>query len=126
MTNKLPIPMICPVCNTTVRPGSQYCHRCGSDLPPLSMPVPNHPIVRSTPTLVEQGIVPIETNRTACVREVGDVIKVRDVVAMQSGVICNWFSSREGGRGVSVKQEISVGGRIFQRTLRASIVVKTW
>ena len=82
--------------------------------------------VRVSPTLADQAIVPIETSRTAAIREIGDLVKTRDVIDMQSGVICDWLATRQDGKGVSIRQEISVGGRVFRRTLRASVVIKTW
>ncbi len=118
--------MICPVCNATVRPGVLFCPRCGRDIAPATTQTQTNPIVRVPPTLADQGIVSIETSRTAAIREFGDVVKVRDVVSMQSGVVCDWLATRQAGKGVSIRQEISVGGRVFRRTLRASIIVKTW
>ena len=118
--------IICPACHVVARPGALFCQSCGRGITPAMTSAQDNPMVPVAPTLVEEGIVPIETSRTACIREIGDVVKTRDVIGLQSRVVCDWLARRQGGKGVSIRQEISVGGRVWRRTLRASITVKTW
>ena len=83
----------------------------------------DHPIVPATP--LDGEIVPLESNRPSVLKAMGDLVKTRDLIHTQSNAVCLWLNSRQGS-GMSIKQDITIKGRIFKRTIKAAIVVKTW
>ena len=83
------------------------------------------PTIQAEATPLDHELVPFEGTRVGCLMEVGDIIRTRDVIVLQSNVVCNWLVNHQTAKGITMKQEVSIG-RFFRKTLRASLTVKTW
>ena len=119
--------VMCLACGRAYRHRVRFCPRCGAETQSADSTSQPQPLVRLGPTPLEHQIVPFEVSRASCIREVGEVIKTRDVIAVQSGVACQWLAGRPDTKGFRMTQEVIVGGRFRRRTtLRASITVEMW
>ena len=119
----------CPACGVSYRLAVRYCPRCGRECQPAdhgsATESSEFPIVRVGQASIAGELIHLDS-RPRCIRQVGDVVQVRDVIAAQSAAVSCWLAGHENEKGLLIKQEVSIGGRWSRRRLRASVVVKTW
>ena len=122
--------MTCPSCSTTYRAAVRFCPRCGQGLVAAENggdgAISTLPVVPVAPASLDRGIVHFDSQRTRSIRRIGDVIQTRDMISAQSSAVSSWFVVRGEEKGMSIRQEVSTGGRLCRRTLRATIVIQTW
>ena len=111
--------MNCPVC----RASGSYCPRCGGQA--ALVPAASG-IAPAQTAAAEYQLLPLESAHGRSIRDLGDILTIGQVVKVQSECIMTWLAAREGQRGIRIRQEASAGGRLRKRTLRASIILKTW
>ena len=88
----------------------------------------DYQLARIQPLLARQAcdLAPLETLPLRALTEADDVSKTRVLASVQGNAICTWLANRAHQKGVCIKQQVSVGGVIFKRTVKARITVKTW
>lgn len=84
-------------------------------------------IVRVDVQPVRQGCRDLANRpaRKSDLKAIAEMARNQDLIASQTAVACAWVANRPNEAGMTYSQELPVNGRMFSRSVRAKVSIKT-